>query len=282
MSGESELLEPMSHSREEAQWISLSDLMTSLMMLFMLIAIAFMMKVEADAKDKQKESEEKQQDAAEELQNKQELYDIIYTQMKKAEAASYKMRQVAVAYDEIRLELFTSLQKEFGKDLPGWGAEITQDLAVRFHDPEVLFNTGQNVMKPKFRQILDNFFPRYLKIITSPQYKDAIQEVRIEGHTSSAWAGAIDTRDAYIKNMELSQSRTRSALSYVLDMPESQRNLNWLHGHLTANGLSSSHPILNKDGTENKDLSQRVEIRIRPNADARLATILESDTESGK
>ena len=35
-------------SNQEAQWISLSDLMTGLMMIFMLIAVSFMMKVEAD------------------------------------------------------------------------------------------------------------------------------------------------------------------------------------------------------------------------------------------
>jgi len=34
--------------QEEAQWISLSDLMTGLMMIFMLIALLFMLKVQAD------------------------------------------------------------------------------------------------------------------------------------------------------------------------------------------------------------------------------------------
>jgi hypothetical protein len=44
-------------NQQEAQWISLSDLMTGLMMLFMLIAVAFMLKVQADAAKRLTENE---------------------------------------------------------------------------------------------------------------------------------------------------------------------------------------------------------------------------------
>ena len=39
------------------------------------------------------------------------------------------------------------------------------------------------------------------------------------------------------------------------------------------NGLSYSHPILNANGTENKDLSRRVEFKVRTNAEAQLEEI---------
>ena len=45
MSDEEDPFSP-NQTNQEDQWISLSDLMTGLMMIFMLIAIAFMMKVE--------------------------------------------------------------------------------------------------------------------------------------------------------------------------------------------------------------------------------------------
>ena len=48
----------VSSSQQEAQWISLSDLMTGLMMLFMLIAIAFMLKVQADEARRKHEAEQ--------------------------------------------------------------------------------------------------------------------------------------------------------------------------------------------------------------------------------
>ena len=42
-------------SHEEAQWVSLSDLMTGLMMIFLLLAILFMIKVQAEAKNAQEQ-----------------------------------------------------------------------------------------------------------------------------------------------------------------------------------------------------------------------------------
>ena len=221
---------------EEAQWISLSDLMTGLMMMFMLIAIAFMMKVEADAA---------------------------------------KIKRVAILYDQVRHELYGELYNEFKKDLGSWGAEITPDLAVRFQEPEVLFNTGEDKLKPKFQRILQDFFPRYIKIVTAEKYKDKVQEIRIEGHTSSLWAGAANPEEAYFNNMGLSQSRTRSTLRFVLGLPGVQKDADWIRKHTTANGLSSSHLI--EDGEkEDTQRSQRVEFRIRTDADSGMASILET------
>src|SRR5437868_11022153 len=113
---------------QEEHWIPLSDLMTGLMMFFLLLAITYMVKVEADAK---------------------------------------KIKEIAVLYDQLRTDLYTDLQKEFQSDLPKWGAELDRDLTVRFKEPEVLFDTGKDSLKPKFRTILDEFFPRYVRILTT-------------------------------------------------------------------------------------------------------------------
>ncbi len=237
MSEEDELLAPQGNTNNEDQWISLSDLMTGLMMIFMLIAIAFMMKVEAQ---------------------------------------TFKTKQVAVLYDQVRLELYSELMREFGKDLPVWGAELTQDLIFRFKDPEILFNTGKDDLKPKFQDILTNFFPRYTRIITAPKYEGQIKEVRIEGHTSSFWAANTLPEEAYFKNMELSQSRTRSTLRFVLGLPQVQSQINWLRANVTANGLSSSRLITGAGGVEDPARSQRVEFHIRTDAEGWIATILET------
>lgn len=225
------------HINEEDQWISLSDLMTGLMMIFMLIAIAYMVKVESQTS---------------------------------------KVKQVSELYDEVREEIYQDLMREFGKDLPVWDAEITKDLAIRFKNPNILFDTGKDVLKPQFQGILADFFPRYVRIITATKYEGTIQEVRIEGHTSSLWSTSVLPDEAYYRNMELSQSRTRSALRFVLGLPQVVGETDWLRKHVTANGLSSSHPIVKKDGTEDTERSQRVEFHIRTDADAWMATIQES------
>jgi outer membrane protein OmpA-like peptidoglycan-associated protein len=227
------------HPREE-HWIPLSDLMTGLMMVFMLIAIVFMIQVEA--------------------------------LMRKAEHQAQQMKQVAVLYDETRQRLYADLESEFRADLPRWNASLDRDLAIRFEEPDVLFDTGKAELKPQFRKILDNFFPRYVRIIQ--KYKDSIEEIRIEGHTSTIWNAQTPEDDAYFKNMELSQSRTRSALQYVLLLGAVAHERKWLTAKLTANGLSSSRLRLNTDGSENLQASQRVEFRVRTNAEAQLGEIL--------
>ena len=155
-----------------------------------------------------------------------------------------------------------------------WNAELLGDMTIRFNDPTVLFTTGSSDLKPKFKEILGEFFPRYVALITSDKYRSAIKEVRIEGHTSAVWLGQSDPKTAYFLNMGLSQARTRSALEYVLRLPNVERDQQWLIEHVTANGLSSSKPISKDEKTEQAQLTnQRVEFRIVTNASDRMDQI---------
>ena len=236
MTKKQKFLESSSHYIED-QWISLSDLMTGLMMIFMLIAVSYMLKVESDQS---------------------------------------KIREIAILYNDLRIKLYEDLNKEFEKDLNKWGAEFDTKLTLRFKEPEVLFETGKDELNPKFKEILNNFFPRYLKIITSEKYKSSIQEIRIEGHTSSIWNDTSTPQEAYFFNMALSQARTRSALQFILGLNEVKQDSQWIKQHVTANGLSSSKPIVESDGSENKKKSQRVEFRIITDSEAKMAKITES------
>lgn len=232
-------LERPDHSPED-HWIPLSDLMTGLMMFFMLIALTYMIKVET---------------------------------------VDSRIRKIAVRYDELHVDLYRDLKKEFGPDLPRWGAEIHKDLSVRFREPDILFDTGSDTLKPRFKAILDNFFPRYVRILSKSKYRDSVREIRIEGHTSSFWKGATSRDDAYFRNMALSQARTRTTLEYVLTLPDIHKSEGWLKNRLTANGLSSSHPVLTRKGQEDRSGSQRVEFRVRTDAEARIASIIEAAKE---
>jgi outer membrane protein OmpA-like peptidoglycan-associated protein len=233
---------------KEEHWIPLSDLMTGLMMMFMLVAIVFMVKIEGEA--------------------------VVTKELKaKAEEQAKRIKRIAVLYDDMRNDLYRSLLLEFKGDLEKWRADIDPDLTIRFREPEVLFDSGKSELKPRFIEILNDFFPRYVKILGLGQYRDSIEEVRIEGHTSSYWMG-LSSDQAYFKNMELSQARTRSTLEYVLTNTRVFGFERWIKSLLTANGLSSSKPRFNADKTENPIASQRVEFRVRTNADVRMAEIL--------
>jgi outer membrane protein OmpA-like peptidoglycan-associated protein len=78
-------------------------------------------------------------------------------------------------------------------------------------------------------------------------------------------------------NVGLSQDRARNVLDYCLQIakndPDLKEMVEWAQYKITANGLSYSHPILNADGSENKDLSRRVEFKVRTNAEAQLEEI---------
>lgn len=223
-------------NEQEGHWVAVSDLMAGLMMVFMLISIVFMISVETERN---------------------------------------KIRDVAILYDTLRTQLYEDLKQEFAEDMPKWGAELDKNLTFRFNNTDVLFDRGEAKLKPEFKTIMASFFPRYIKIITRKKYKDDILEVRIEGHTSSAWYGAKNDDDAYIRNMDLSQQRTRSTLAYLLNLKAVQNTKPWLKSHLTANGLSSAKVILNAQGKENGKRSRRVEFRVRTDAEGRIATILE-------
>ena len=207
---------------------------------------------------------------------------IAISYMLHVRAEKEKIEKIAITYEKLQSDLYADLEKEFEKDLHKWNAVLDkQTLSVRFKEPEVLFAQGESEVRLAFQNILNDFFPRYIRILRQPKYISDIAEIRIEGHTSSEWQAGESPEDAYIHNMELSQGRTRSVLEYVLQLssPQIQQNRKWIRNYLTANGLSSSKLILNSDGTENKEESRRVEFRVRTNAEKRIVEIIKRDEQ---
>ncbi len=174
--------------------------------------------------------------------------------------------QIVGEYNRIKTQLYIDLESEFKEDLKIWNAILDSvDLSVRFQEPSTLFDYDSYTLKKKFIDILDDFFPRYIQILSHPNYIDNIQEIRIEGHT--------DSKGSYFYNMRLSQDRTRSVLEYCMSLNPLLNKREWIMSKVTANGLSFSQPI--KSGEiVNDELSRRVEFRIRTNAEKQLENIV--------
>ena len=220
---------------DDEHWISVSDLMAGLMVIFLFIAITY-------------------------------IRPVVETQN--------RIRDIVVAWKDSEVEIYKELQREFKEDLPRWHAELDREtLSIRFRAPDVLFDAGTANLQPEFRSILDDFFPRYLKVLH--EFQDAIAEVRIEGHTSSEWEGAADDDEAYFRNMALSQARTRSVLEYALGLPLVAPFKEWAQAHLTANGLSSSQ-LVYRSSQEDKIQSRRVEFKVRTNSKEQIIRVLET------
>ena len=215
-------------------WLSVSDLMTVLMVIFLFIAIAYISRVQ---------------------QNQSVLTD----------------------YVETKNQLHDKLVKEFEGDTLKWQMAIGKDLSMKFKEPTVLFASGSYELTPRFKEILDEFLPRYFNILLNDSLKNNIQEIRIEGHTDNVPIPRYD-EDPYIANVILSQQRALSVLRYLRKMPsfqqysEQQRSL--LEFWFTANGLSYGKAVdnagnyINKSHNEiDKDMSRRVEFRIITSGD---------------
>jgi len=184
-------------------------------------------------------------------------------------------KSIVEAYEALQDALYQDLLIEFNSDLERWAADLDREtLSIRFYEPQVLFEQGDATVRPVFAQILADFFPRYITILQQDRYRNHIEEIRIEGHTSSEWGEGLSEDASYFNNMALSQNRTRSVLQYVLTTINPDNEREWTRSLITANGLSSSQPIL-RDGTEDPNASRRVEFRVRTDAEQQISDILQ-------
>lgn len=231
---------------EESNWVSFSDVMTGLMVIFMFIAISYIMEVQKRQKERDELFEE---------------------------------------FQATKESLFLSLDSAFRDDFSRWKVELDKDLSIKFTNPEVLFASGQTEIRPYFQEILSEFLPRYFEIILQDKYKDKISEVRIEGHTDQVPAYNFDN-DPYIGNVKLSQLRSAQVLKYFREMeyfknlPENKVSL--LQFWITANGLSYGRTLDdNKKLTAesnlpvNNDFSRRVEFRIITTSDKLVEKVIQ-------
>ncbi|MDQ1268177.1 MAG: hypothetical protein QG560_820 [Campylobacterota bacterium] len=164
--------------------------------------------------------------------------------------------------ESYKIDLNSALHKEFDRDLTKWQAVITEDNIMRFNSP---FQTGSAEVPQVFHKILQNFFPRYIKVLSDAKFKSEIDEIRVEGHTSNGWGSIADTKEIYLKNMQLSQERASNVLAicYGLDDFFIRNNIKWLEVNLRANGMAFSK-LLYVDGSKTEDTqrSKRVEFKV--------------------
>ena len=116
----------------ESNWISFSDIMTGLMVIFMFIAISYLV----------------------EAQKNQQERDIIFEEFKATKE-----------------QLYAELEKEFKDDFKDWEVELDKDLSIKFTNPDVLFPSGKSEITLNFANILDDFLPRYFDILLQLKYK---------------------------------------------------------------------------------------------------------------
>lgn len=232
-------------TKSDHYWISMSDMMTGLMIIFLFISVAYMIQLQQEQKEK---------------------------------------NRMITEYVNIKNELLDELKKEFSNDFSkeNWDATIDSDLSIKFNNEYVLFDYNKSDLKDEFKKILDDFFPRYFKILLKDKYKNKILEVRIEGHT--------DSSGDYIYNLMLSNNRAAKVLEYFFISPNSIFNRlnkddqNLVKFWLTATGFSYGRVldknglfVLETKGKEDAKRSRRVEFRVLTKSEALIEEIKSKD-----
>lgn len=230
---------------KDSFWIPYADLMTVLMVIFLFISLSYMGLVQFQKKQQDKIFEE---------------------------------------YKQTKENLYIELRETFKNDFEKWSLELDKDLSIKFTNPNVLFQSGKSDITPVFRQILSEFFPKYLCVITQSKYKDKIAEIRIEGHTDDM--PIHRTNDPYIDNVQLSQERSRNVLKFLRSLqsykklPSETEQL--LQFWLTANGLSYGRTLdsnkelsyISKNPSDNEK-SRRVEFKIVTTSEILVKKVIE-------
>lgn len=235
---------------DNSVWLSNSDLMAGLMIIFLFISIGFI------------------REKAPEVVGSQDyvLNYLSFTDSKENEI------------DEKLEEEFTDEEKK------EWQLEIIpEENLIRFNAPDVMFSQSNYKLNDRFKTIINSFFPRYVKVLS--KFGSLVSEIRIEGHTSSEWKDVSEDK-AYIKNMVLSQERTISVLNESLNslvkFKLSEKETKWAFDKVSASGLSSRSIIKNFDGSEDSVKSRRVEFRYVLNETEKLKFIKSNLKKNGK
>lgn len=132
--------------------------------------------------------------------------------------------------------------------------EKTGDITL---DGSILFEKGSSTISDTGKKYVEDFFPTYIGILLSDQFKNEVSAIIIEGHSDSA--------GSYSYNLHLSQARSSSVVQMILSnkslvFPQKAE----LQKLITANGRSFSDPVFIK-GTQTIDAtkSRRVVFKFR-------------------
>jgi len=165
----------------------------------------------------------------------------------------------AMAAQTARIDDMVGMRTKIVRDLSstlsssGLRATVDESGAIVL-ESSVFFAYGSSDLAEEGKALLNRFLPAYMSVLLSPEYRDYLGEIIIEGHTDSA--------GNYWSNLKLSQERAQTVVEYVLrysPLPQLQKDL--LLDLIVPKGKSSTDLVYNPDGTENAEKSRRVEFK---------------------
>lgn len=217
----------------QTHWIPLADLMTGLMMVFLLITVVSLSKVTRTTTLVVQEY----------VQTKEDLKQALIEEFSKD-------------LEQWDAELLGDMTIRFNNPATLF-ATGSSSLSPKFQNILIDF-------LPRYIDILqqDKFEP-YISGIrveghTSSFWRNIDYNI---GGEEADYQKMSSAQKSYINNLSLSQQRSASVVQFALTVHNLQSQEAWMREKITANGLSSSR-LIKKNGITSEALSQRVEFKV--------------------
>ncbi|MEM4408117.1 MAG: OmpA family protein [Candidatus Caldarchaeum sp.] len=212
---------------------SMVDLMTSLVVIFILLLVYFLDLAHQRAEAEQRRIEEEKRRTETQKQQTESNRELVITRLQKELVAVNPSIQVK----------------------PDERDPLTLLIIV----PEELlrFEENQASLREVGKDFLNRFTPTLTAVLCAPDLQGKVDSLIIEGHTNS--------RGEEWRNIPLSTERATKVTLYSLDFLRNKK-LPGLECFLTlasANGRGPRDPILDSDGKEDLEKSKRVEFKVR-------------------
>lgn len=228
------------HNEDVGLHSSLTDLMTSLAVMFILLLVA-------SHNNKQQQLNVRQQ----QLDTTRSRFEAAQQQLHQAQQHTHATRQNILVALHQALDVFA---------VQGVRAEADprDPLGLLVLVPEGLleFAVNRDTIPPGGIAFLRRFTPKLASTICSETFRDELSTIVIEGHTDSSGSDAI--------NLPLSQARSLAVVQESLTVlsPEPALRTCFLT-FLSASGRGSSEPFRDAGGKEDRARSRRVVFKIR-------------------
>ena len=255
-------------SEENHFWISISDLMTTLLFVFILILAVTILGLQKDIIPRDKYEQMKlERDAA--IKENKELQKLIQSLVIERDTFKNKMEVAIKEKDKIE-QKFNDLKKLLNKtrqsrtellsllkqrlSMKNINVEIVPEEGVMRITKERLFDTAKAEVRDK--QLIKEVTKELLTLLNDEKYREAINTIYIEGHTDSDRLNRKRGGIAWT-NKELSAQRAINTFSLMKSYAISQ-GFDFEDRLFSYSGYADSRPI---KGTSNKNKDEKARNR---------------------
>jgi adhesin transport system outer membrane protein len=188
------------------------------------------------------------------------------------EATTPAKNEQKTPIQEVKLEEVKVSKELSSKFKTMFDSEINEGL-VKYDESDMSINIsgatlplvdGKIPLTLEKRELYRAVVPKLINFLKANN--DEIKEIQVNGYAASYYYSKSNSADIEAANQKVSEQRADRILSYIkkFNIDTMKDNMELVNKKFVAYGKNMSKPILKSDGSEDSDLSKRVEFRIVP------------------